>query len=124
MRYAARQYATVLADIAAHATGAELSKLARTFYQVLARHGTTRLLPDIFRIAGDIERKKRGGKRVRISAAESATAENALKHFHKEDDITTVIDSNLIGGVAITVDGIRSDNTLRRRVEDLRSAIS
>lgn len=122
MRYTTKQYAIALFD--AISSTKDTRATALHFISVLRRHKTLKRLPEILEIARTFERLSRGGRKISITAADESAIQEATKPFSEKDDVQTTIDKNIVGGISITVDGIRFDNTLRRRFNDLQKTLT
>lgn len=122
MRYTTKQYATALLD-AVSATN-DIKATALRFVSVLRHHKTLKRLDEILDTAKKLERVARGGKAVSIIAATESAMKETVKHFAEKDEIQTKLSPHVGGGVSVTIDGIRFDNTLRRRFNDLHKVLN
>ncbi len=124
MRYNAKQYAKVLYDlIEEHPHHA--SKVVKEFAATLARHGRTNLLRGIL---AEFEREWYTQKGVTPVVVETekvgAVSKAELKKLVGTDiEITEKIDPKLGAGTRITIGDMRIDNTVARRMQDLKRTV-
>lgn len=124
MRYTTRQYAEALRTLALEIHEKDIPALAKKFVSTIKRHGAQKQIPDILKTTLTLNRREHGGRSIAITAFDEASLETAVKDFSPHDDITGSISKKTVGGVSITIDGTRIDNTLRRRLDDLKRTIS
>lgn len=122
MRYSTTQYATALMD--ALSVSKDIHATTLRFISVLRRHTALKRLNEILEKTKTIERISQGGRKIVITGADETALTAAAKTFLEKDEVTTILAKQNIGGISITVDGIRFDNTLRRRFDDLQKIVT
>lgn len=61
---------------------------------------------------------------VKLSTAQLKKLSTAIEEKYGKSDIQTIVDTNILGGVIVTVGSHQFDNSYRSRVEAIKQQVS
>tara|TARA_R110002110_G_scaffold149949_3_gene341361 strand:+ start:967 stop:1509 length:543 start_codon:yes stop_codon:yes gene_type:complete len=118
------------ADLVVDVMGEELNEQGKNFVHVLAEHGRTLLLPQIYVMFELLKANHEKTMDVEITSAfeveasDLATLTEALKkRLQREVKLTTSVDQTLLGGVLIRAEDTVIDNSVRGKLKKLSTAL-
>lgn len=116
MKIKSKDYARALAEVIL--TGGNAKKISDGFLAILKDYGAIKKAQEIIGLAEEMLLEKSGNKKVVI---ESARKTMAGKSFIKKGDmLEEIINSNLVAGVRIIINGERQlDFSLKRKLDNI-----
>ena len=119
MRYSSLQYAQALRELVTKAALSARRNLVRGFVETLFRQNALSLVPEILH-----ELSK--GKKVEAVAqvAEPKASKKLKSRFPKRFALSVVKEPAILGGAVLRVGDIRVDNSVARRLRELRGALT
>lgn len=123
MKYTPEQYSEAFWQVASNASDSEIPKIVSNFVQAVAKYGD---LSRRERIVEAIETKQvrnDGGRVIKLEFArkqDNTIIDELLKSFETKDQVTIVINSSLIAGVRVTIDGEKElDMSMQHKLNKL-----
>lgn len=122
MKYSPDQYARAFIEVFKEVPKDERLGVLKRFIKLVAKNGDLARSSKIIEAVENILIKKNGGRLIEIDVARSVRIA-MQKLFSSKDKVVLHINSELIAGMRITIDGERElDNTLKRKLEKILPA--
>ena len=123
MRYTSSQYAKGLYEALKESD--DKRAVVKKFAQVLLRHGKLANLRNIMLDFAEVSDKEAGIQKIEITSALPLKATDAVREtLGGKALVQEKIDPSIIGGMRIRVGDELIDNTIRKRLSDLRNMIA
>lgn len=110
--------------------GGRLSEVAENFVRLLVENGKLGLMPEIFRVFGQLKSEAGGAVDARLISAypvnakfEQDIAAAMQKRLSREVNFTTEQDKSLLGGVVIRVGDMVIDASVKGKLESLAAEL-
>lgn len=124
MRYTPEQYCLALYELTADKNRAEKAVIANKFVQTLIKNNGLQMLEKIKNFFPEIRRKKEGKKKVVVSSSGQIEKNKIKELFGEKAEIEFVENPSLKGGIKIEIDDLRIDNSVSKRLENIKKALT
>ncbi len=123
MKYPPEAYAIALHDAVSHAPSGKRDEIVKRFAALLRKTGDIARADKIIRAFEKLTVKNSGGRWIEVEFArplDTGLASRVVKSFAAKDHIEEIINSALIAGARVTIDGGQElDNSLARKLKKM-----